>query len=642
MTDLLVSMNPLTFEQLVELGRSVIPTIAPGWTDHNVHDPGIMLMELTAWIAEAQIYSVSRLRRDERLAFARLLGIEPAGPQPAEGLLWPQTGVGTLADSPAQWPEATMLDHTTELTSDRPDAPKFFPRYPITLTAARLVKVETLFAEGAPRDWTAVNSRDGATFLPFGDVPDVRDRLVLSFEMMREDVEHLKGPLSIGVEIVNQGVAPPDTRVRRVPRLLASLTDADRSVPLRIRADTTGGLLKSGVVLLDIHEPPRTADGRFTVTIRATGDGLLTSPRVQRIAPNVLAAVQAESITNEFSRLKAAQPNQRYTLQRSGLMFPFGQGSAGPFTLEVFEDGAWRSWTITSDLTRSEPGDRHFELDRGNGVVSFGNGVNGYIPTTEVDLRVGYTVCEGPRGNLPKNIPWTVRGVAGVFGVNSEVMANGREAQGLRQLRALARSRSRTSRPIVTSGDLESAAMSFADLGIKRARELAPNDKVPKLRGTRILVVVGSHDSDSGDGPTTVGRAFLGEVRARLAPRLPLGQRLEVVPPRYVPLRVEATLVAARNADPRTVSANAEQVLQSRLSAVGIDGPAWPFGRDVTGPSVRGWLRRVPGVAAVRSVRLLSGDRAQASLTLSGRALPQFHFEDGDIQVERQPIGSTR
>ena len=62
MKDLRLPTKELTFDQLVELGRSQIPTLAADWTDHNIHDPGIMLMELLAWVTEAQIYSVSRSR----------------------------------------------------------------------------------------------------------------------------------------------------------------------------------------------------------------------------------------------------------------------------------------------------------------------------------------------------------------------------------------------------------------------------------------------------------------------------------------------------------------------------------------------------------------------------------------------------
>ena len=34
------------FDDLVETGRSRLPSLAPRWTDYNAHDPGITLMEL--------------------------------------------------------------------------------------------------------------------------------------------------------------------------------------------------------------------------------------------------------------------------------------------------------------------------------------------------------------------------------------------------------------------------------------------------------------------------------------------------------------------------------------------------------------------------------------------------------------------
>ena len=51
-----------------------------------------MILELLSWIAEAQMYSISRTRKDERLAFARLLGLTPRGPLPATGLVWASSG----------------------------------------------------------------------------------------------------------------------------------------------------------------------------------------------------------------------------------------------------------------------------------------------------------------------------------------------------------------------------------------------------------------------------------------------------------------------------------------------------------------------------------------------------------------------
>src|ERR1041385_1081600 len=88
MTQLAPNLFQRRFDDLMEIGRAQIPALAPEWTDHNAHDPGITLLELLAWVAEAQLYSLSHVRRDERTAYAALLGIAATGTRSAAGLIW--------------------------------------------------------------------------------------------------------------------------------------------------------------------------------------------------------------------------------------------------------------------------------------------------------------------------------------------------------------------------------------------------------------------------------------------------------------------------------------------------------------------------------------------------------------------------
>ena len=41
-------LDDRTWQDLVDEMRALIPRYAPGWTDHNVHDPGVTLLELFA------------------------------------------------------------------------------------------------------------------------------------------------------------------------------------------------------------------------------------------------------------------------------------------------------------------------------------------------------------------------------------------------------------------------------------------------------------------------------------------------------------------------------------------------------------------------------------------------------------------
>lgn len=68
---------------LVDEGRALIPRYAPAWTDHNVHDPGIMLIELFAWLIEQEIYRANRIPLRHRRKFLDLIGFSPLPPRPA-------------------------------------------------------------------------------------------------------------------------------------------------------------------------------------------------------------------------------------------------------------------------------------------------------------------------------------------------------------------------------------------------------------------------------------------------------------------------------------------------------------------------------------------------------------------------------
>ena len=39
-------------QSLVDEAKQLIPTYCPEWTNHNVWDPGVALIELVAWMSE--------------------------------------------------------------------------------------------------------------------------------------------------------------------------------------------------------------------------------------------------------------------------------------------------------------------------------------------------------------------------------------------------------------------------------------------------------------------------------------------------------------------------------------------------------------------------------------------------------------
>ena len=81
------TLDDRTYAQLRDELVKRIPVYAPEWTDHNESDPGIALLELFAYLGESLLYRFNQIPETTRIAFLRLLGVQPRPAQPARTLL---------------------------------------------------------------------------------------------------------------------------------------------------------------------------------------------------------------------------------------------------------------------------------------------------------------------------------------------------------------------------------------------------------------------------------------------------------------------------------------------------------------------------------------------------------------------------
>lgn len=625
----LTDIPDATFEELVEIGRSIIPTVAPAWTDHNVHDPGIMLMELLAWTAEAQTYALGHVRRDERYAYARLLGLKPRGPRPAAGLIWPGTdepslpasGIDIYKDAPA-----TIVGH---------EAPAFRVDRALYLSPARLDCVQTEFADGSNEDWTGANNEPGVVFAPFGDNPAHGTRLILRFKGTllgdakgKTTARHW--PLGVRVAPGNGAAADSACDERGSPLTVAVRFDHEKH-QLPIVDDTTLGLRRSGILLLDLSALAGVTQSElFTVEITAGRGTFARAPRLDRIAPNVIGVTQCETLVREPGDTGTGQPDQVIELGESGLMFG---DSDRDVTVKVPQIGD-KPWKRVEDLKSSGPDDTHYTADFGRGRIVFGNGVNGRIPPLEAGILIDGHVCAGTKGNLVSGHLWTVRG-AGAYGTNPDAMTGGSDATTLDDLKRSAR-KLRESHPLVTRDDLQKAALAL-DLGVARAHEIDTQAGASPALAPRLLVVLEKR-VDAQDAATTERAAWLREIERRLSVQVPMGQRLKVIAPRYVAIAVRAEIVLAPKRDPKAVTTEAEKEIRRRLDLTGqTPAEQWPFGRAVAALEIKTWLLKVKGVARVDALELkIAGKRESANkIAMTGAALPRLGPDAVEIVVKR-------
>lgn len=649
------------FEQLVSLGRALLPKHAPEWTDHNLHDPGIMLIELLAWTAEAQMYSLARLRTDERWAYGALLGLVPRGPIPARGLVWPTSEI------PGR---GTVLPLDAEVAADHPQAPRFCPERPINLMPARLVNVETRLSNGRILNRKESNDRPGAGYYPFGEEADAGDRFMLTFEgslLAPENLDSRTALLSLGVRVSPENPAAPATSdpddfpVRtRSPlsrQLVATLLDGQFRYALPVKKDGSNGFLRTGAILLDLSKVPEKVGPRFTIEIESRGSGLVGPPRIFCIKPNVLPVVQQVTRPLTVSAWgRDGIPDQLLELEENGILYPqpavvdhphdglnAEQGEGNPTVPGLRVRLGRDEWKYTDALSECGPEDQVFSFDPSTRQLRFGNGINGKTPPKDADLQVEYATTDGLAGNLPAGFGWTVSGIGGIFGINEDPTTGGAAALDLQQLRQLARQKAWRTDAIVTSPDLENAALALADLRVARAEALPMPDMeahCAALFGTRTLVVLKARPAGS---EIVENSRWLAEVHRELAPRLPLGERLRVVEPDYAPLRIKATLLARSGYDPNTIEADALRMLEMLFTLIPAvpGGEVWPLGRPVELLDIKARLRNIDGVAGVKDCELDWGDSSSPAGQPKGskRFLPLWQGGQSRITVERISVG---
>src|SRR6476646_5129027 len=73
------NLDDRTFQDLVDEAKRMVQRRWPewtGWTDHNVSDPGVTLIETFAYMVEQLIFRLNRVPDKNYVKFLELIGIE--------------------------------------------------------------------------------------------------------------------------------------------------------------------------------------------------------------------------------------------------------------------------------------------------------------------------------------------------------------------------------------------------------------------------------------------------------------------------------------------------------------------------------------------------------------------------------------
>ena len=610
------NLDDRRWEDLVAEARALIPRTAPAWTDHNVHDPGITFVELFAWLAEIQLYRANRVSERHHEVFASLAGVARRHRIPAR--------VTVHVDGTPS--VGRLLRAGTQLTPVGADDLIFETDADVPLTASRLVRV--VVDDGASTvDQTDANQREGTAFLAFGEDAAVGSSLQLGFDdfhagepELRLTFELFDDDLRGGCNGEATAVADSSddmTPVEAPVRLVWESRGVHGWSVLDLKRDTTSGLAASGVVTLAMPRGAARHHHLMWLRARLASGAYDIEPRVANVAVNVLPCSQQESVSDErlddAASVQAGGPNQTYRLRRAPLLVP-SDPTAEPVIVTVDGD----RWQRVDSFDASAPGSQHFVLDLDQGVIEFGNGLNGRIPAKGQDIRAAsYRTCAGAAGNVAANQRWRFRreDIGGATLRSHAAAAGGADPESVAELELRGQAAFRRPARAVTAADIERVAIATPHVHVARAKAI-PNCPHPE---SITVVVLPKVRPGRPRQSTRVSEAFRRSVQRHLERHRLLCDELHVTPPVFVAIGVRARLRLVKGAGPALVIARAREQLdrflrgdldlsdvpsQDRSPAATACPTRWPFGRAVMLSEIYAVLERVRGVDTVWAVEL--------------------------------------
>lgn len=621
------NLDDRRFQELVDESKRLVQQRCPGWTDHNVHDPGVTLIELFAWMTEQVIYRLNRVPDRLYVKFLELLGVRLFPPTAARApvTFWLAAPQPEPVRIPAGTQVATVRTETEEAVTFS------------TVEDLELVPSSLLTCASQPQGGRARPHREeldrGEGFQCFSPVPQPGDALLIG---LSEAVPRCAVTLRFSCRIEGVGVDP------RNPPLAWEAWDGEGWAGCEVERDETGGLNQDGDLVLHVPSTHQAAVLELTragwlrarVTPSAPDQPAYSaSPTVTRIAAftcgGTVDAVNAEIVRGEELGISEGVSGQRFQLRRRPLV------PDQPLVLEVGGEGGWEEWQEVLDFAGSGPNDPHFTCDAAAGEIALGPGIReadgslrryGRVPPKGAQLRLrSYCTGGGARGNvargalsvLKSSIPYVSRVEnrrPGVGGVDGEDIENAK----LRGPIAF-RTRSRA----VTAEDFENLAREAAPEAA-RVRCL-PAEEAAEAGAVRVLLVPSA--------PSVGGRlAFeqlvpppetVEKIGRRLDECRLIGSRVLVEPPLYRGVTVVARLRARPRSNPARLQEEALEALYRYFNPIdgGPDGGGWPFGRPVHVGEVYSVLQGLRGTELVEDVRLfgadpVSGQRGEAVLRL--------------------------
>lgn len=626
------NLDDRTFQDIVDEAKRLIPRFCPEWTNHNLSDPGVALIELFAWMSEMVLYRLNQVPDRMYVHFLNLVGIEPFPPAVARANLtfWLSAPLDQPVAVPAGTEVTTALSTTAGAAGRDPVVFSTSSELVITPPVLRAALTGSATSDRLTDVWDDLRYPNvTATCFP-SDPLAVGDAFYLGFA---ESLAGLAIRLTVAADAAGIGIKPSN------PPLTWEVWSGDAWITVAVYSDSTGGLNRTGeiVLLIPLRHQLLTMAGSAAYWLRARlvqpQPGQPTyqaSPRIGSLTAvaigGTVGAEHAEQSGPELLGRSDGTPGQTFPVHRAPVL-PRTDGEQ----VVVTDRGVLTRWQEVEDFTRSGPDDPHYTWSSGSGVISFGPRVrypdgsirqHGAIPRDGSDIAVtGYRHGGGSGGNVGARtltvLRSTVPYVASVLnlapatgGVDPETVAEAKQRGPLTL---------RTGQRAVTAGDFERLTQE-ASIEVARARCLPAADGSKPIR---VLVVPQvrtdprTHQLDD----FAISVPLLNQISSYLERHRLVGTAVEIGTPYYQGVSVAALVHTPPGRPAALVRQRAMDALTRYLNPLtgGAEGTGWLFDTDLNSSAVAQLLESVEGVERVEELLLFEYDLRSGRRLGSGR-----------------------
>lgn len=400
--------------------------------------------------------------------------------------------------------------------------------------------------------------------------------------------------------------------------------------------DRTDSFKEDGII--SIYAPPdfmkKTIFGQEGYWLRIVDKSLKFSetiascPIVEKIIPNAVEIVQKQTILREMFQARIFEAGKEIKLANRPVLechlwinelSDISKAEMSllsekrPDLVDIQYNSAgyisefWVKWERCDSFTYSQQDSRHYKLDSYTGIITFGDGKRGKVPSfgEKANIRVDYSFGGGRRGNLPAgSINGLLVGLPYVDRVtNIEMTCGGSDKHDLKTLEYVGPQKLRHRGRAVTVSDYESIVLErFPE--IRDVKCISNYDKYGQLAWGYVTLVVLPYDFENRSYCLKICKKIEHYLSELISCELLAGGRFSTVPAVIMKVSVTITISVENYDQAAETERQVTETLTGYLNpGISVRYRSWIEKTPKTA-DIFNLIKRIPNVASIQEVIL--------------------------------------